>query len=123
MNIKRIVYIAGGCIGVGLGAVGAVVPMLPVFPFLLLAAYCFGRSSQRLNNWFIHTKLYRDNLESYVQEKGMTRKNKIRIMIILTVVMAMGFILMGQIPIGRIILALVWLFHLLYFIFGIKTIR
>ncbi len=123
MNIKRIVYIAVGCIGVGLGAVGAVVPMLPVFPFLLLAAYCFGRSSQRLNNWFIHTKLYRDNLESYVRERGMTPKSKIRIMIILTVVMAVGFILMGRIPIGRIVLALVWLCHILYFIFGIRTIR
>lgn len=62
MNIKKIAYIVVGCIGVGLGAVGAVVPMLPAFPFLLLAAFCFGRSSEKLNNWFISTKLYKNNL-------------------------------------------------------------
>ena len=37
MNIKRIIYIMTGCIGVRMRAVGAVVPMLPAFPFLLLA--------------------------------------------------------------------------------------
>ena len=74
MRLKKAVYVILGCIGVGLGAVGAVLPLLPSFPFLLLAAFCFARSSQRLNDWFIHTKLYKENLESYVQGKGMTRK-------------------------------------------------
>ena len=48
--------------GVGLGAVGAVVPLIPAFPFLLLAAVCFARSSEKLNNWFINTRLYKNNL-------------------------------------------------------------
>lgn len=38
MSPKKIFFIVLGCIGVGLGAVGAVVPMIPAFPFLLLAA-------------------------------------------------------------------------------------
>ena len=62
MNMKKMIYIVLGCIGVGLGAVGAVVPLLPAFPFLMLAAFCFAKSSERLNNWFINTKLYKDNL-------------------------------------------------------------
>jgi len=123
MSIKKIVYIVVGCIGVGLGAVGAVVPMLPAFPFLLLAAFCFGRSSEKLNNWFISTKLYKNNLESYVQGRGMTWATKIRIMITVTLLMSVGFIMMSRVPVGRIILACVWLFHILYFIFGVKTIR
>lgn len=49
MNIKKILYITLGCIGVGLGALGAVLPLLPAFPFLLLAAFCFGRSSEKLH--------------------------------------------------------------------------
>lgn len=38
-----------GCIGVGMGALGAVLPLLPAFPFLLLAAFCFGKGSERLH--------------------------------------------------------------------------
>jgi uncharacterized membrane protein YbaN (DUF454 family) len=38
---------------VGLGAVGAVLPLLPTVPFLLLAAFCFARSSERLHGWLI----------------------------------------------------------------------
>ena len=123
MNIKKIVYIVVGCIGVGLGAIGAVVPMLPAFPFLMLATFCFGRSSDRLNNWFVNTKLYKNNLESFVQGRGMTWATKIRIMITVTVLMSIGFIMMSRVPVGRIILACVWLFHILYFIFGIKTLK
>lgn len=123
MKIKKIVYIVLGCIGVGLGAIGAVVPMIPSVPFLLLAAFCFGRSSEKLNNWFINTKLYKNNLESYVQGRGMTWKTKIRIMIMVTVLMTIGFIMMSRVPVGRILLACVWLFHIVYFVFGVKTIK
>lgn len=123
MKIKKIVYIVLGCIGVGLGAIGAVVPMIPSVPFLLLAAFCFGRSSEKLNNWFINTKLYKNNLESYVQGRGMTWKTKIRIMIMVTVLMTIGFVMMSRVPVGRILLACVWLFHVVYFVFGVKTIK
>ncbi|MBQ8184613.1 MAG: YbaN family protein [Lachnospiraceae bacterium] len=123
MEIKRIVYIVLGCIGVGLGAVGAVVPLLPAFPFLLLAAFCFARSSQRLHHWFINTRLYKNNLESYVKGQGMTWKTKIRIMITVTVLMSVGFIMMRRVPVGRAILACVWAFHMVYFLFGVKTLK
>ena len=93
MNIKKTIYLALGCIGVGLGALGAVLPLLPAFPFLLLAAFCFGKSSERLHIWFIGTKLYKNNLESYVQGKGMTRKTKIRIIATVTFLMTIGFVM------------------------------
>ena len=122
MKLKKVLYIVLGCIGVGLGAVGAVVPMLPAFPFLLLAAYSFARSSEKLHNWFIHTKLYKDNLEDYLAGKGMTKKTKVRIMVTVTLLMSIGFIMMHAVPVGRIVLGCVWAFHILYFIFGVKTI-
>lgn len=50
MPIKRVIYITIGCVGLGLGAVGATIPLLPSFPFLMVAAVCFGKSSERLNN-------------------------------------------------------------------------
>ena len=122
MKIKKILYVILGCIGVGLGAVGAMLPLLPSFPFLLLAAFCFARSSEKLNNWFINTKLYKENLENYVQGKGMTRKTKIKIMVTVTILMSIGFIMMHAVPVGRIVLGCVWVFHILYFCLGVRTI-
>lgn len=122
MRIKRIATITLGCISVGLGALGAVLPLLPAFPFLLLAAFCFGKSSERLHTWFAGTRLYRDNLESYVKGKGMTRKTKVRIMITVTLLMSIGFVMMHQVLAGRIVLGCVWVFHILYFTFAVKTI-
>lgn len=123
MRLKKIIYITVGCIGLALGAVGAVLPLLPAFPFLLLAAICFGKSSERLDRWFKNTKLYKNNPESFVKGQGMTWKTKIKIMITVTVLMTVGFIMMNQAVIGRIVLGTVWLFHILFFIFGVKTIK
>ena len=124
MKIKKILWIVLGCIGVGIGAVGAVVPMLPAFPFLLLAAFSFARSSEKLHTWFINTKLYQDNLADYVAGKGMTVKTKVRIMITVTLLMSIGFIMMGLkgIVTGCVVLGCVWAFHIIYFIWGVKTI-
>lgn len=123
MKIKKIIYIVLGCIGVGLGAVGAVLPLLPAFPFLLLATVCFAKSSEKLHNWFINTKLYKNNLETYVKGQGMTWKTKIRVMVTVTVLMSIGFIMMSKVPVGRIILACVWAFHIIYFTFVVKTYK
>ena len=122
--MKRILYIILGCVGVGLGAIGAVVPMLPAFPFLMLAAFCFARSSEKLDRWFKGTKLYQDNLADYVAGRGMTVKTKVRIMITVTLLMSIGFIMMGLkgIVTGCIVLGCVWAFHIIYFIWGVKTI-
>ena len=122
MSLKKTLYIAVGCIALGVGAVGAVLPLLPAFPFLMLAAFCFGKSSARLNRWFTSTKLYKNNLESYVQGRGMTRRTKLRIVGTVTALMAIGFFMMSRVPVGRVILLAVWVFHLVYFAFGVKTL-
>lgn len=123
--MKRVLWIVLGCIGVGLGAVGAVLPLLPAFPFLLLAAFSFAKSSERLHTWFVNTKLYQNNLESYVTHRAMTMRTKRRVLATVTLLMAFGFTLMFlkglYLPCG--ILAGVWVFHILYFLFGVKTLE
>ena len=52
----------------------------------------------------------------------MTKKAKIRIMVTVTALMSVGFVLMHQVPVGQIVLGGVWAFHILYFIFGVKTL-
>lgn len=123
MNLKKVFFVVLGCLSLGLGALGAVLPLLPAFPFLMLAAFCFAKSSEKLHGWFVSTKLYKKNLESFVQGKGMTVRTKIRIMLTVTFLMSIGFIMMRAVPVGRIVLGIVWLFHILYFIFGIKTLK
>lgn len=125
MKIKRLLWIILGFVGLGIGAVGAVLPMLPAFPFLLLAAFSFSKSSERLHKWFISTKLYKNNLESYVKGQGMTLHTKIKVMITVTLLMAFGFFMMFRkdLYIPCAILGGVWLFHIVYFIWGIKTYK
>ena len=122
MNVKKISYMAIGSISLALGALGAVLPLLPAVPFLLLAAICFARSSEKLHNWFLGTSLYRKNLDIYVAGRGMTRQTKIISMVTLTLIMAVSFAFMHQVLIGRMVLIGVWVFHVLYFLFGVKTI-
>ncbi len=123
MNLKKLFFVILGFIGFVLGTVGTVLPILPTVPFFLLAAACFAKSSEKLNNWFKNTKLYKDNLESYVAGKGMTMKTKIRIMVTVTILMAIGFIMMNEVVVGRIVLSCVWVFHIVYFLVGVKTLR
>lgn len=122
--MKKILYIILGCFGVGMGAVGAVIPVLPTFPFLMLSAFCFARSSEKLDRWFRSTKLYKENLEDFAAGRGMTRKAKARIMVTVTLLMSVGFLMMGLSGIltGCIVLGCIWVFHIVYFLFGVKTI-
>lgn len=123
MNIKKALLVVLGCAALALGAVGAVVPLLPAFPFLMLAAFCFARSSERLNAWFTGTALYKRNLESYVSGRGMDWPTKIRVMVTLTALMSIGFFMMHAVRVGQVVLLCVWAFHILYFCFGVKTRR
>lgn len=120
--MKKIMYIIVGFIGLGLGALGAVLPIIPSFPFLLLATVCFGKSSEKLDNWFKSTDLYKNNLETFVQGQGMTNKTKIKILSMVTALMSIGFFAMGEVPVGRMVLVFVWIFHIIYFVRFVKTI-
>ncbi|MCI5585977.1 MAG: YbaN family protein [Lachnospiraceae bacterium] len=123
MKLKKIILIVVGCLSVALGTIGSVVPLLPTFPFLLLATVCFTNSSERLHTWFKGTRLYKNNLESYVKGEGMTVKTKVRILGVSSFFMAISFLALNRIPVGQLIVALIWVALLFLFIFGIKTAK
>ena len=123
MKIKRIIYLIVGCLSLGIGCVGIVIPFLPTVPFFLLTVVAFSQSSQRLHDWFIHTGLYRKHLEAFVKKKGMTVKTKATILTSVTLLMGAGFVMMSSVPVARIALAAIWACHVVYFVFGVKTIK
>ena len=122
--MRKSIYAILGIISFILGSIGTIIPLLPTVPFYLLATYCFARSSKRLNDWFKNTKFYQENLQDFVVCKAMSLKAKVRIMASVTLLMFIGFVLMGIkgiIP-GCIVLFSIWVFHVLYFTFVIKTL-
>lgn len=117
----KIIYMVLGFLFLGLGAVGIVLPMVPTTPFFIASAFCFAKSSRRLHDWFLSTELYQKQLDSFVNEKTMTIKTKISILATVTILMGICFLLLKQMPAARIILVIVWICHVLYFLFRVKT--
>ena len=124
MRIKRIVFAALGLICFGLGTIGVFLPVLPTTPFYLLTLFFFANSSARLHTWFLGTRLYQKHLDSFVRERGMLLSTKLSILCTVTLLMGFGVFMMarGGIIVPCIILGVVWLLHVLYFVFRVKTI-
>lgn len=121
-TLRRGLYLALGYFGLAMGAVGAAVPLLPAFPFLALAAWGFAKGDERVHRWFVGTRFYKDNLHDFLSGRGMTKAAKVRVMLSVTAVMAVGAYFMRRVPVGQIILFFVWVGHILLFTFGIRTV-
>ena len=122
-KVIKIFFIILGFICLVLGTIGVFLPILPTVPFYLVTVFSFAKSSERLHDWFINTKLYKKNLESFVERKEMTLRTKLSILTTVTLVMGFGFLMMARkgIWIPCVILAVVWLCHIGYFMFRVKT--
>ncbi|HAC35584.1 MAG TPA: DUF454 domain-containing protein, partial [Gammaproteobacteria bacterium] len=75
-GIRVLLLVAGG-LSVALGTIGIFLPLLPTTPFLLLAAACYLRSSERFYNWLVSHPLLSKYLLAYLDGKGIPRKAKI----------------------------------------------
>ena len=124
MHIKRTLFAVLGCICLGLGTVGVFLPILPTTPFYLLTVFFFANSSQKLHDWFLGTRLYQKHLDSFVKNRGMLRSTKLSILCTVTLLMGFGFFMMARkgLRIPCVILAVIWLAHVLYLTLRVKTI-
>jgi len=81
----RIMWIFLGSLFVALGTIGAFVPGLPTTVFLIIAAACYIRSSQRLYNWLIKNKYLGHYIRDYREGKGMPMKAKLVALSMITI--------------------------------------
>ena len=73
----RILLVIAGTFFVGLGIVGIFVPVLPTTPFLLLAAACYARGSQRFYGWLLNNKWFGSYIRNYLERKGIPLRVKV----------------------------------------------
>lgn len=81
-DLKRYLLLCVAWICLGFGAIGVVIPVMPTTPFLLLAAFLFARSSPRIHQWMLSTRLYQSYVVPFKESGGITAGKKARILAI-----------------------------------------
>lgn len=89
--MRRYLYITAGCVATGLGAVGVVVPGLPTTPFVLLASWCFYKSSPRLRAWLLASFLGR-YIRDYTNRGGLTTGRRIFVILLMAAMVTISIV-------------------------------
>lgn len=87
-SIVKIILIAVGSLAVFLAVLGIFLPLLPTTPFLLLAAICYSRSSERFYQWLMNNRWFGEYIRNYREGRGMTLKHKISMLCLLWLTMS-----------------------------------
>jgi uncharacterized protein len=82
-GLRRALFVVAGLVFVGIGGLGVVLPVLPTTPFLLLASYCFVRSSPRLNRWLLRNRVFGPFLRDWQRHRGVRLHVKIAAVLVL----------------------------------------
>lgn len=74
--IRRRLYLVAGWLALALGAIGAVLPLLPTVPFMILAAFCFARSNPRLEAKLLDHRLFGPHIRRWRDHGAISRRGK-----------------------------------------------
>ena len=107
-NLKKKLYIAFGFLAVILAIIGVFIPGLPTVPFLLVALFCFERSSKKYHDMIMNNKYFGPVLQDYYSGKGLTSSVKIKAILFLSCGMIFSIYKIQNLH-ARIGLAIVWL--------------
>jgi uncharacterized protein len=106
-KLQKRLFVIAGTVSIGIGVIGIIVPVLPTTPFLLLAAICYMRGSQRLYNALLCNRFIGNYIRNYVEGKGMSLKMKIWTLSLLWIAIVCTAVLATDGLIIRIILTVV----------------
>ena len=95
-------FIFAGCIAVILGSIGVVVPGLPTTPLVLLASWCFYKSSPRLRNWLMQSFLGK-YIKDYTRRGGLTTRKRIYIILLMATMVTISTVFFIENMIVRIV--------------------
>ena len=107
-NLKKKIYIFVGFLAVILGIIGVILPGIPTVPFLLVALFCFERSSKKYHDMILNNKYFGKVLRDYYEGRGLTTSVKIKAILFLTCGIAFSFYKVQHLHL-RIMLAVIWL--------------
>lgn len=113
--LKKCLYLLLGAISLILGIIGIFLPVLPTTPLLLLTSYCLLKSSDRLNEKFMQTKIYNKYVKTFKEKGGMTLRAKLTITIPVSLLLLFMFITIKN-PIMRMVIVIMWLIKATVFI-------
>lgn len=105
-RILRLFFLISGWIFVGLAALGVIVPLLPTTPFLILAALCFYKSSQRFYAWLYTNRLFGKYLLDYREKKGVPVRVKIYTSLLMWVTLIISISLVHLLWIRLVLIAI-----------------
>ena len=98
VGLKRLLYLAAGVVCVGLAYLGAVLPGLPTTPWVLLAGYCFSRSSPRLERWLKRSPVFGRLLRDWEEHRGIRRPVKVLAVCLVVTVVTLS-VVFGGLPV------------------------
>jgi uncharacterized membrane protein YbaN (DUF454 family) len=101
---KRRLLIGAGTLSLGLGIIGVFIPILPTTPFLLLAAACYMRSSERFYQWLISNRIFGAYVRNYIEGRGMPIRLKILTILLLWLTIGLSITFGVQNMVIRIVL-------------------
>jgi len=104
--LARTLWKLAGCISLGVGLIGIVVPLLPTTVFLLMAAFCFQRGSDRLHSWLIEHRHFGPLIQNWRERGAIPRPAKRNAIIALLALVAISW-LVGVSPLVLLIQVIV----------------
>ncbi|MBK0347134.1 YbaN family protein [Aerococcaceae bacterium zg-ZJ1578] len=110
--MKKLIYFIFGSISLVIGTVAVYVPGIPTTIFYLAAAYCFGRSSDRLYRYVTGSKFYQEYVHEPFVKKSITQEKKRRVYLSLTIVFLIAILIVPKNWL-KVMLAGIYLAHLL----------
>jgi uncharacterized membrane protein YbaN (DUF454 family) len=117
-RVVRGLLLAAGTLCVALGVIGIFVPVLPTTPFLLLAAACYARASERFYLWLVRNPTFGPTIREWRRHRSIPYRTKVVAIALMTATIAVSIVLLARYPVAQAALAVIgvvvgaWLYRI-----------